>query len=90
MKTIHKFHLTNIDGKFGIFETLMNDGAKILKVGVQDKAFTVWAEVDMHREVHRRRFIIRPTGGDVPGGEYLDTVFVDWTVWHIYDRGFMV
>lgn len=58
----------------------------ILHVHEQNGAPCLWAEVDPSADPDARTFYVVATGEDVPpGGNYVGTVHIGWTVWHIYD-----
>jgi len=70
---------------------LVNRGAKILSVGMQDKEITIWAMVNIAEELARRSLIIAATGetlGEIAAHiPFIGTVFAGEFVWHIFDGG---
>ncbi len=83
MKKIYKYILKVRD------ENVIHipEGAEILKVGRQQDILCVWmlCDIDMPQKPHK--FRIFGTGAEVPDGEnltYLDTVVMDYFVWHVY------
>jgi len=62
-------------------------GCTILKVGLQEGVLYVWALVDLNeKKSEETEFIVLATGEDWPLGNctYLDTVFKDRFVWHVF------
>lgn len=49
----------------------------------------MWAEVDDSAPTTVRTFYVVATGESIPfeARQYLGTVHIDWTVWHVYERG---
>ena len=67
-------------------DVLMNEGAVIRAVGMQDDAIHAWAEnPDGEPLTVTRTFRVIGTGWDVPDGTYLGTVFDGPYVWHVYE-----
>ena len=62
--------------------------AKILKVGVQDTQVTIWAELEIGAEYVVRNFQLFGTGWEIDDTPrtYIETVFVDGFVWHVYEN----
>ena len=82
MKTIYKYIVRP--------ELVLPSGAIILKLGVQDNNPCIWAEVDTDNSLEVRNFRVLGTGWsledfDKENLEYLDTVFIDKFVWHVYE-----
>lgn len=82
MKTIYKYAVRP--------EVEMPNGAIILKFGEQNGSLCLWAEVDTSNSIGIRRFEVIGTGWDFNNFDkqslvYLDTVFIDQFVWHIYE-----
>lgn len=78
--TVYKY---NISGEV----TKLPRGAKVLKVGYQGQDLCLWAEVDTKVDIMEQRlFKILPTGveADLTRYTFIDTVFIDWMVFHIY------
>lgn len=88
---IHKHRLSLKPGVQKIATTI---SAKPVHVGLQDGQITVWIEreVSAFAKGHPcdMYFQVVATGEEFPIGpkttdrEYLATVQIDWTVWHIY------
>lgn len=68
-------------------DVLMNEGAVIRAVGMQDGAIYAWAENPGGEPLNvPRTFRVIGTGWDVPDpGTYLGTVFDGPFVWHVYE-----
>ena len=66
-------------------QVLMPKGAKILHVGEQNRAITIWALVDTEAELLHREFIIMGTGQNIPYDKYthVGTVLEGVFVWHV-------
>ena len=82
MKTIYKYPLNN-------YVSIPED-AEILTVGIQGGSFVLWALVDTTKPFITRRFEIFGTGWGLPDDilkktKYIDTVFEDTLVWHIFE-----
>lgn len=77
-KKIYKYRLDNV--------AYIPNGFKVLKVGVQDNNFFMWAEVDPEVTSSGREFLILGTGADAPREPFshLETLIVGKYVWHIY------
>lgn len=56
----------------------MPAGARILRVGLQNNAPVLWAEVDPKAEKQHRAFILRTTGQEYHAEEYLDQVRIHY------------
>ncbi len=87
MKQIYKYRL-NLTPHQWI--TLPSE-AIIRKIGVQERDICLWAEVDSKASPSKRCFEIFATGENIyedMGVErvYIDTIFLGWAVWHIYER----
>lgn len=97
MITIHKYDLDfygcDVPMKF-----LWPKGTKVLKAGVQYRQVAnsqkpapficLWVEFDdLVLDSETRSFVIHGTGHEITedGRVYLETVFVDLYVWHIYE-----
>lgn len=97
MKTIWKFPLTIQIGPGRDPNTAivsMPRGAQVLSVG-QQRDVVVWALVEPDAPLVQRRFGLRTTGAEVPGGTFLGTLqFREHPpypfVWHIFDEGELI
>lgn len=79
MKNIFKYTI-NPHGN-----TVLPIGHRLLKVGVQGDDICLWVMVDPDAELAPFNYQVIATGGEVPeGAQYIDTVFMDIFVWHIY------
>ena len=66
----------------------MPRGAKILSVANQNGSICLWAIVDRSAVVEERNFGVFGTGHDVGflgKDEFLDTVFIEEFVWHVFE-----
>jgi hypothetical protein len=64
--------------------------SSIRKIAFQDNSLTLWCEVNieiMNRKFTKNVYLI-PTGGyfDAVNWYYVDTLFVQHLVWHIYEE----
>ena len=80
---IHKYKIRDV--RPGIVAATMPPAACILKIEFQGNQLTCWAEVDDTNARLEREFYLAPTGGKVPDGVYIDTVFGGTFVWHLYE-----
>jgi hypothetical protein len=83
--TIHKYTL-DVAPRVSIPMPL---GARILSVQVQENELRVWALVDPSQKLCTQIFQVCRTGGPVdthPGYRFIDTVQLNWAVWHIFHR----
>ncbi len=78
--------------KFGIVDpeapVAMPNGAQVLSVGVQRERVCIWALVNPNEPATLRRFVIVPTGEQVPGhGRFLGTVMLrdGALVFHVWE-----
>lgn len=79
MRTIYKYSISNT--------VLLPEGFRILKAAVQEGEPTIWVELDKDREsVYSLQFVVYGTGWEIPEnpGIYLDTLFENNFVWHVY------
>jgi hypothetical protein len=73
------FHLQSFD---------LPSPARIISAGVQGQDIVIWVTVNPRSDVFNlRRFVqVVPTGGTVPqNSEIIDTVFLDWMVFHVFE-----
>lgn len=65
----------------------MPAGARVVHVQEQHGLPTMWAEVDPRNVTEQRNFRVFATGEDIPEAwhNYIGTVHISWTVWHIYE-----
>lgn len=87
---IYKYQITPTSGFSDYCIVEMAIGANILKVFEQDGNICIWAEVQPTNKPEDRYFKVIPTGGEIPeqmGSDfkYLDSVFIDWLVFHVYE-----
>ena len=83
MRVIYKYILKEQD----VNVILMPEYATILKVDRQQDQLCLWAEVDTERSRIPYTIRIFGTGNTLPEDEmltYLDTVVMDYFVWHVY------
>ena len=83
MRTIYKYILEERDTNV----IQMPELATILKVERQQDQICMWAEVDTTRPLTPYIFRIFGTGNSRPEDEmmtYLNTVIMDYFVWHVY------
>lgn len=76
----------------GIFQSSIHlpHAAKILKVGIQNQIITLWVMFDSDGTFDTRSFFVIGTGVDFDNSNlnYLDTVFEDGNVWHVFEQGY--
>ena len=79
MKAIYKYTLDE--------PVRMPWGSTVVKVGIQDGLFCIWAMVDTDaRTVEERRFVVVGTGHEFDDNMvHVGTVFEDPFVWHIME-----
>lgn len=87
MKTIYKYRIEAENP----YTLKMPKGAKVLTAAAQGDSVQIWAEVDPRAETEDRTFETFPTGSEMVedmGIEraYVNTVFMDWLVFHVYER----
>ncbi len=66
----------------------MPEGARVLTVAVQTGAPWLWAIVDRHAPLEKRRFAVRGTGHDLDAvGDYIGTFMLDGgsLVFHVFE-----
>lgn len=82
-RVVYKYPL---ELKIGRQVLAMPADARILHVQEQHERPTMWAEVSPGA-VGRRTFAIFATGEPIDDAftEYIGTVHIAWTVWHIYE-----
>lgn len=91
---IHKQYLKPGEPELGgylISKIEVPQGSRVLTAHEQNGELAVWYEVpdpdslDEPASVWLTFFLV-PTGGAVPAQAtaYLATVFIEWTVWHVY------
>ena len=88
MQTVWKyelFHCRNI--------LSLPKGAKSLSVHSQgDNKMYLWAMADPEHPTEPRKFMVIPTGGEVPpDGQYIGTIYLDSGrfVFHVFEFGFL-
>lgn len=91
MRTIHKVIPDPIqvpNASYLEAEIQVPAGATILSAHEQDGRLAVWYSCDLDNEPERVRLSIVPTGGELPTsvGDFVGTVLIDWTVWHVFRR----
>lgn len=66
-----------------------HQGAKLLKIMMQDKQATVWLEVDDTKPIVHRHIHHVVTGGTPPNGcKHVETLCIDgYHIIHFYDGG---
>lgn len=84
MRTVYKYTLAVVREQ----TVFMPHGAFIRRTAWQSAGPTIWAEVDTDQPDEERMILIIGTGEKFPDVSkiYLDTVFEDPFVWHIYER----
>ena len=91
MKKIFKYHLPIIDSTISV---KVPNFALFLHVGVQSDQIYFWAVADPKKEEIERKFVIVPTGGEIPdhecGSFYRGTCLTHdgQFVWHIFELKF--
>ena len=85
MKTIHKFVLALASEQV----ILLNEGAKLLTIGMQYDKPCLWAEVDTDKPKVSTVVRMFGTGSTLPDnpGKYLGTVYLRYLVFHYYING---
>ena len=81
MKTVYKYKIEK-----GL---TLPRGAEVLKVGIQNNDFCLWALVDTESDTCIRHFEIYGTGHPVEGANelnHLGTIFEGAFVWHVFER----
>lgn len=84
---IFKYELTTVPGTSRIEAPLT---FYPMKVAIQDGKVMLWAKVDESQtekeQMTEHKFTALPTGSEIlfPDNHYIDTVFADDLVWHIY------
>lgn len=86
MKVVYKFIINDRNTEIKIHKD-----AKILKASFQGDDLCLWADVDTEKEKTIRDFYIFGTGQEITDDvgidfEYIDTVFIDNLVFHVYER----
>lgn len=72
--------------KFKIGDVIMPDGAKVLRVGMQNGAPCMWAEVETEHGTSRRSFVVVGTGHELPkGAQYVGGFSEPPFEWHVYE-----
>lgn len=83
MRAIYKYALNNTER-----QTITTfKGAKILSVGIQDKSFCVWVEVNTKNKEDRIGISIFYTGEEIAEryeGRFIQTLQISSFVFHIY------
>jgi hypothetical protein len=78
MKTIYKYTLDE--------PVRMPRDATVVKVGIQDGIYCIWAVVDTVAPVEERRFVVVGTGRELDSNMiHVGTVFEGPFVWHIME-----
>ena len=74
--------------RFSNGSVVMEDGAKIVKLGMQDGIITFWAIVEAGVELRERQFHTVGTGQIITkdNWKYVGTVFDGNFVWHIFEE----
>ena len=91
MKKIWKFPLGTSSAY--TISIMIPKGANLLTVGIQQRVFMLWAEIDTSAPEVTRNFVIYATGEPlIPGGimreeKYVGTIIYDALSWHVYDLG---
>lgn len=91
MRTIWKYAIPPIIDREGVFAVTMPEGSGFLALQHQPAAHgpQMWFEVSPDLPPVRRRFVVVPTGGEVPGAvrQYLGTFQVDagLGVYHVFE-----
>ena len=91
MKTIFKYEVAPRVAPNNPTVTLaLPEGAKVLTAATQNDRIFLWAEVDTDKPVEKRFFQVFGTGHEMPTGmgidrAYINTVFIDWMVFHVYE-----
>ena len=84
MKTIYKYEVPLQDSS----EILMPQGAKILSVQEQRGRPQIWALVDRANKPEARKFVLKGTGHEADGVEYMQfigTVQIGQYVFHLFE-----
>ncbi|WP_020403778.1 DUF7352 domain-containing protein [Gracilimonas tropica] len=81
MKVIYKYKVQP--------SVMIREGAEILKIAYQNGELYLWAMVDSEADEEERNFCIVGTGNKLSSkaknGTYLETVFQQGYVWHIFE-----
>ncbi len=80
MKTVWKYKIP-----LGGVMSVPKDSKPVF-FGIQNKEFCLWLEVDIEEELVDRRFVIYGTGHTILGNsKYIQSIFDDIFVWHLYE-----
>jgi len=85
MKTIYKYGFAEADNEGPVSFFQLPTGAEVLACGMQNGGLFLWAKVDTEAPLDIRAFQLVPTGGEVPDGKFVATVFDAPFVWHIFE-----
>jgi pyruvate/2-oxoglutarate dehydrogenase complex dihydrolipoamide dehydrogenase (E3) component len=81
---VYKYPLTLAGEPQGV---QMPVDARVVHVHEQNDRPVLWALVSPDSPAVTRVFEVIATGGRVPNGNYLGTVHISWTVWHVFELG---
>lgn len=88
MRTIYKYQVDNTNDWNGTIS--LPENTQVLSAGVQNGNIFIWCLVDTDNALVERRFEVIGTGWDMSefvnnNLVFIDTVFVDWMVFHVFE-----